>query len=243
VVPIIFASIIIQLGISLTRPLFLYTTCLPYHNFELLYLMTLCHPGALKYENETYSSRPFIWYATCLPSKNFGFLHLMTPYHSRPYKYEIWNILFKTFHMRYTTCLPCKNFGYLHLMTPPHPLDGIENMNFETYSPRHFFWYTTCIPYHSFALHFCTWWPRPTRIPQIWQLRPTLQDLSYHMQHAYLLRTLDFYTWWPRPTPSMGSKTLFFWNFGTYSSRPFFWYTTCLSLNFCTWWTRPTPGS
>ena len=57
---------------------------------------------------------------------------------------------------------------------------------------------------------FCTWWPRPTRIPQKWQLRPTLQDLSYDIRHAYLLRTLDFYTWWLRPTPSMGSKTLFF---------------------------------
>ena len=31
-------------------------------------------------------------------------------------------------------------------------------------TPRRFFWYTTCIPYHSFALHFCTWWPSPTKM-------------------------------------------------------------------------------
>ena len=115
--------------------------------------------------------------------------------------------------MRYTTCLPCKNFGYLHLMTPPHPLDGIENMNFETYSPRHFFWYTTCIPYHSFALHFCTWWPRPTRIPQIWQLRPTLQDLSYHMQHCLPSKNFGFLHLMNPPHTFDGFENIIFFEF------------------------------
>jgi hypothetical protein len=104
-------------------------------------------------------------------------------------------------------------------------------------TPRHFFWYTTCIPYHSFALHFCTWWPSPTKMTV---KTYSFQDLSYDIRHAYLLRTLDFYTWWLRPTPSMGSKTLFFFNFGTYSSRPFFFYIR----HACLWifvFDEPTP--
>jgi hypothetical protein len=106
-------------------------------------------------------------------------------------------------------------------------------------TPRHFFWYTTCIPYHSFALHFCTWWPSPTKMTV---KTYSFQDLSYDIRHAYLLRTLDFYTWWLRPTPSMGSKTLFFFNFGTYSSRPFFFIYDMPVFEFLYLMNPPHPG-
>ena len=108
--------------------------------------------------------------------------------------------------------------------TPHHPSNGSEDMNSETYSSRHFIWYTTWPPDHNLDfLHYMTRrQPNPT-----WKLRPTCQDLSCDIRHDYYLRNLDFIL--DDPTPSHWFVDWFEnMDFETHSSRPFFWYTTCL---------------
>ena len=140
----------------------------------------------------------------------------------------------KTYYSRpffwYTTSLPY-SFEFVYLMTPLH-------LGSQKYSSRPLIWYMICLPSKIFGiLHLMT--PVPPHGHQKYKNKPTRQDLSYDICHAYFLRTLDFCTWRPHPTPSHGFVNM---NSETYSSRPFIWYTTRLpqrSLKCCTWWLPP----
>ena len=67
---------------------------------------------------------------------------------------------------------------YLCTWWPPGP----KNMKCNTYSSRHFTWYKTCLPYHN--SEFCTWWPRPSPGPKLWNLKPNRQDLQLHRDYV-----------------------------------------------------------